>query len=135
MIDEGPEGRLRVGPHEPGEPGDVWSDQRIRQEDIPRPGRGEHLGLGDRGALVLADAQPFREPDDLGHLVRLDVRPEPVGAARHLKHRFEVAPDQRPEDQERGTEQRFGVVQRVARVHERGLLGRGGGRGWMEDPA
>ena len=37
--------------------------------------------------------------------MRLDVRPEPVGTARHRDHRFEVPAHQRPVDHERGTEE------------------------------
>ena len=78
VVDDRPEGRLRVRADQPGEPGDVRPDERIGEQDVGPARRGDHLGLGDRGALVLADAQRARHPDDLGHLVRLDVRPEPV---------------------------------------------------------
>ena len=95
------------------------------------PRRGDHLGLGDRGALVLVDAQAPRQPDDLRHLVRLDVRPEPIRPPRHRDHLLEVAADQRPVDQERRAQQLRRVVQAVAWVHRRAHSGasvRGGRR-------
>ena len=43
------------------------------------PTAGEHLGLGDGGALVLGHARVEEHAGDLAGLVRLDVRPQPRG--------------------------------------------------------
>ena len=58
------------------------------------PAVGEHLGLGDGGALVLGDAGVEQHPGDLAGLVRLDVRPQPVRAAGHLDDAGDVPADQ-----------------------------------------
>src|SRR5262249_32367687 len=73
-----------------------------------------------RGALMLVDAQLLGQADEGRHLVRLDVRPEPVGAAGQADHRVEVAPDERAEQDERRAQEGRGVVDAIARVHRRG---------------
>ena len=64
----------------------VWPDRLIRQQGVRRAAARDHLRLGDGGALELRDAQLELEPDDVGHLVRLHVRPQPRRSARHGDH-------------------------------------------------
>ena len=57
-----------------------------RQQDVLRARACQHFRFGQGGTLELADAGRHLQLRDLGHLVRLDVRAQPRGAARVANH-------------------------------------------------
>src|ERR1051325_1277223 len=93
IIGDGGEARLRERLQQLNEPRDVWADWWIGEQHFLRAGCRGHLGLGDGGGLKFADALVELEPDDLGRLVRLHVRPQARRAAGHRDHPADVFAD------------------------------------------
>ncbi len=81
IVHHGAKGRFRIGLDQGHQPFDIRADDGVCQQDITPAGAGDHLGLGDGGTLVLMNASGFEQADDLGHLVRLDVRAQTVDGA------------------------------------------------------
>ena len=111
IVDGCTEGRAAVPAHQMRESLHVRPDERVGQKDVGSPSRRDHLGFGDRRAFVLADAERLGQPDDLGHLVGLDVRPQPGRPSRQRDHVQQVLPDELGVDQERRTEEFRRVVE------------------------
>ncbi len=104
MIDRRAKRRAAVASKQVSESFQVRADERIGQQRITPARRRDHLGLGDRGAFVLADPERFGQPDDLGHLVGLDVRAQPLRSSRKRDHALNVFSDELAVDQERRAE-------------------------------
>ena len=64
---------------------------------------------------MLADAHRLCHPHDLGHLVRLDVRPQPLRTPRQHNHLLKVTPNDLGVDQERRTQERKLIMNCIAR--------------------
>ena len=86
VVRHGGELRARKLLRERQHPAHVRPDRLIREQRVRRAAARDHLRLRDGGALELCDAQPELELDDVGHLVRLHVRPQPRHAARERNH-------------------------------------------------
>jgi hypothetical protein len=97
--------------------GNVRSDRVVGQQDVPHAGQGQHLGFGQRGALVARDASCELPFGDLADLVRLAVRPQTLGTACHADHQTEIRLDDLAEDQQGGRDDVASVVYGVARFH------------------
>jgi hypothetical protein len=101
-VDEAAEAGAGEPADELGEPGGRRAHHGIREQHVDGPGGRRHLHLGDRGSLELANALGQAEPDDLGHLVGLHVRPQPLDAPRSRRHTADVLLDPVRVDEERG---------------------------------
>ena len=121
MIDGRPEHGIPVGAHKLGESLHIRPDKRIREQNVGAARRGDHLGLGNGGALVFVNAQRFRHPHDLCHLVGFDVRAQPPRPVGHRDHGLEVLTNQLGVDQERRTEEFRRVADQVTRIHHGSL--------------
>src|SRR6185436_19074114 len=94
----------------------IRADQVVGKQDVGRAAAGEHLSLGERGALVLGDARVQLQASDFARLVRLDVRPKPSRPAGDLEGTRYVLLDQFLEEQKAGAEDLRGIGNLVFRI-------------------
>ena len=93
IVHDRGEARRRIARGELPEPVDVRADRLVGEQDVRAAALRQHLGLGDRRALELVDAEHELPPDHLRQLVRLHVRPQPLDAAGDANHVADVLVD------------------------------------------
>ncbi len=106
-----------IGAGQPGHAAAVRPDDVVGQQHVGDAAAGQHLGLGQRGALVFRNARVQGQADDLARLVRLDVRPEPAGVAGDFDRTGDVLADQVLVEEQAGTVDVGDVGDRVSRIH------------------
>lgn len=97
-------------------PPQIGTHQIVGEENILRTGFSQHLSLGERGGLVIADSFLEFELDDFGHLVCFTVRTQPADITGDRDHVIEIVLEIFAKDDHRRGQQFRGVLDLVCWV-------------------